>query len=137
MAVKKMNAAPAPKTPFLKVAQERVSPPIIPLYFVWQAFLTEPASKQISAIKKNNLKGKVHKINSSMQYSARSTSLICQLLDKTLIWVFNLSFAVIMILNSANSAYEHCQVYLRLYIKRSIWYEHIPAGNEENNCPGS
>ena len=42
-----------------------------------------------------------------------------------------------MILNSANSAYEHCQVYLRLYIKRSIWYEHIPAGNEENNRPGS
>ncbi|XP_065618657.1 uncharacterized protein LOC136062894 [Quercus suber] len=31
MAVKKMNAAPAPKTPFLKVEQEKESPRIIPL----------------------------------------------------------------------------------------------------------
>jgi hypothetical protein len=55
MLVKKMKAAPAPNTPFLKVSQEREPPPIIALYLVCLAFLTDPASKQISAIKKNNL----------------------------------------------------------------------------------
>lgn len=55
MVVKKMKAAPAPKTPFLKIEQDGGSASAI-AYLVWYAFLTEPASKQISAIKKNSLR---------------------------------------------------------------------------------
>lgn len=61
MLVKKMKAAPAAKTPFLTVSQDRglsLKKSDDDLYLVWYAFLTEPASKHTSAMKNVTLKYK-------------------------------------------------------------------------------
>uniref|UniRef100_M8C446 Uncharacterized protein n=1 Tax=Aegilops tauschii TaxID=37682 RepID=M8C446_AEGTA len=55
MAVKKVKAAPAAKTPLRSVSQESGSPLKIPLYRVWYALRTDPASKHAAATRKVNL----------------------------------------------------------------------------------
>lgn len=55
MAVKNMNAAPAPNTPFLNVSHEGGIADKYVLYLVWYAFLTEPANKHTSAMKNATL----------------------------------------------------------------------------------
>ena len=46
-----VKAAPAAKIPLRSVAQDKLFEANIPLYFVWYAFLAEPANKQASAPK--------------------------------------------------------------------------------------
>lgn len=50
-----MKAAPAPNTPFLNVSHDGGESASIVRYLVWYAFLAEPASKQISAMRKKTL----------------------------------------------------------------------------------
>ena len=53
--MKKVKAAPAANTPLRNVSQERGSPLKMPLYRVWYAFRTDPASKHAAATRKVNL----------------------------------------------------------------------------------
>ena len=55
MVVKKVKAAPVAKTPFLNVSQDSLLFPMMTLYFVWYAFLAEPANKHTSAMIKHSL----------------------------------------------------------------------------------
>lgn len=63
MAVKKVKAAPAAKTPFLRVSHDGGFSPMKALYFVWYAFLAEAANKHTSATMKVSLKWKIDKID--------------------------------------------------------------------------
>nr|GMC75659.1 hypothetical protein Iba_scaffold62211CG0010 [Ipomoea batatas]GMD63243.1 hypothetical protein Iba_chr12bCG12980 [Ipomoea batatas]GME00660.1 hypothetical protein Iba_contig62CG0020 [Ipomoea batatas] len=50
-----VSAAPAAKTPLRSVAHDKWSTRKNPRYFVWYAFLADPANKQASAPKKLTL----------------------------------------------------------------------------------
>lgn len=49
---KKVKAAPAANTPLRRVAQDKSCVPNNPRYFVWYAFLADPANKHASAPRK-------------------------------------------------------------------------------------
>lgn len=48
----KVNAAPAANTPLRRVAQDKSCLTKYPRYFVWYAFLADPANKHASAARK-------------------------------------------------------------------------------------
>ena len=48
----KVKAAPAANTPLRRVAQDKSCFTKYPLYFVWYAFLADPANRHASAAKK-------------------------------------------------------------------------------------